>query len=166
MISDDVGDGAAGNRVTSIEPENYVPPPRLLHRIVRHGVDSAGTPQVSMPLDAFHKLLAAALAPGFSETQYLDANKDVKAGVESGAIASGLAHFAAHGFFEGRGQPSMRVDPEWYLATYPDVQRAIDAGEVHDATHHFEAFGYAEGRVPNRRFQEAIGAWHLLVRRE
>ncbi len=87
----------------------------------------------------------------------------MKAGVESGAIASGLAHYAAHGFFEGRSQPPIAVDAEWYLATYPDVQQAIDAGEVSDAAHHFEVFGYREGRVPSASFQQVVSAWQRLA---
>lgn len=163
MASDKTGRRAGGENRTHIEPESYVPPPRLLDRIVRRGADDAGQTQVTMPLQAFHKLLEAALAPGFDEALYLDTNEDVKAGVGSGVIASGLAHYAAHGFFEGRGQPPIAVDAVWYLATYPDVQLAIDAGEVQDAAHHFEAFGYREGRVPSARFQQVVGAWQALA---
>ena len=126
----------------------YVPPSQILSRLISRSTDAQGNSAVSMPADVFTKLLEAALAPGFDEAAYLSAHEDIRQGVESGVIRSGLRHFAAYGFFEGRAPVNLAFDSEWYRATYPDVERAIQSGQVRDAAHHFEAFGYAEGRVP------------------
>lgn len=165
MTSTPVPDSGGREPRRPVSAENYVPPPAVLNKVIRRTTGSDGGPAVTLPLDAFTKLLEAALAPGFNEALYLETNEDVKVGVEAGAIASGLKHYAAHGYFEGRGQPHFEVDAGWYLATYPDVQRAIDEGQVGDAAHHFEAFGYREGRVPNPQFQAAVGEWLKLAQR-
>ena len=160
----------ASNPVSSSEqckvtdPAGYVPPPRLLETIIKRSSDANGNARVDMPAEAFTKLLEAALTAGFDETAYLERHRDIKAGVASGAIPSGLRHFAAHGYFEGRETFKCPVDAEWYLSTYPDVVQAIKSGQVRDAAHHFELFGYAEARVPSQRFQAVIGEWQNLAK--
>lgn len=153
---------AAPREVT--DPASYVPPPRLLETIIKRSSDANGNARVDMPAEAFTKLLEAALTAGFDETAYLERHRDIKAGVASGAIPSGLRHFAAHGYFEGRETFKCPVDAEWYLSTYPDVEQAIKSGQVRDAAHHFELFGYAEGRVPSQPFQAVVGEWQTIAR--
>ncbi len=148
---------------TVVDPANYVPPPRLLASIIRKSTDALGNPIVEVPAEAFAKLLEAALAAGFNEATYLARHHDVDAGVASGAIPSGLRHFASHGFLEGRAPLSCAVDAGWYLQTYPDVEAAVAAGDVSDAADHFELFGYAEGRVPAPVFQQTVADWHRLA---
>ena len=143
---------------------SYVPPPRLLQSLITRGTDASGNSIVSMPADAFTKLLEAALNPGFDEGDYLTRNSDIREGVEAGVIPSGLRHFASYGFFEGRAPLNCVFDSDWYVATYPDVERAIESGQVRDAAHHFELFGYAEGRVPSSTFQATVGEWHRLAK--
>ncbi|WP_373502985.1 hypothetical protein [Aestuariivirga sp.] len=153
----------AKSHAAGTDAGSYVPPPQLLQSLITRGTDAQGNPIVSMPADAFTKLLEAALNPGFDEVSYLTSNSDIRAGVDSGSIPSGLRHFAAYGFFEGRAPLNCDFDSDWYIATYPDVERAIKSGQVRDAAHHFEVFGYAEGRVPSSSFQATVGEWHRLA---
>jgi hypothetical protein len=146
------------------DPANYIPPPRLLETIIKRGRDANGNSRVEMPAEAFTKLLEAAFNAVFDERAYLEHHRDIKVGVASGFISSGLRHFATHGYFENREPFNCEVDPEWYLKTYPDVARAIKSGQVRDAAHHFELFGYAEGRVPSERFQASVGEWQNIAK--
>ena len=155
---------SAAARRTVTDPADYVPPPGLMESIIRRGKDAKGKPRVDMPGDAFTKLLEAALNAGFDEQAYLERHRDIKTGVEAGAIPSGLRHYATYGYFEGREPFNCTVDPEWYLNTYPDVEQAIKSGQVRDAAHHFELFGYAEGRVPSQPFQAVVGEWQTIAR--
>jgi hypothetical protein len=143
------------------EPASYVPPPRLLAQIVKADAEK-GT--VEMPIAAFNKLMATALNAGFDEAAYLEQHDDVRKGVETFHIRSGLEHFAAHGYAEGRAALNCDFDAEWYASTYPDVALAIESRQVIDAEDHFKLFGYAEGRVPNPAFQQAVADWHNLAR--
>ena len=145
------------------DPEAYVPASGVLNRIITRQTNSAGRPVVTMPEVAFSKLLAAALSAGFDEKAYLDLHQDVKQGVENATIPSGLKHFAAHGYFEGRGGLRFAVDADWYLSTYPDVAQAIANEQVIDAQDHFMLFGYAEGRIPSAAFQKSIAEWNALA---
>ncbi len=148
------------------DPAAYVPPARVLNKIIKRETNAAGNAIVSMPVEAFNKLLAAALSSGFSETAYLEHHPDVRRKVEEDAIPSGLSHFVSHGFFEGRGGFDIAVDANWYVATYPDVARAIKDKQVIDAKDHFLMFGFAEGRNPSPAFQRTVGEWNQLARAE
>ena len=44
----------------------------------------------------------------------------------------------------------VRLDPDWYLATYPDVKGAIAENIVADAGDHYRRYGYFEHRIPYR----------------
>src|SRR5258708_7065238 len=44
----------------------------------------------------------------------------------------------------------IRLDPDWYLATYPDVKDAIANNVVADAGDHYRRHGYFEHRIPYR----------------
>ena len=145
------------------DPEAYIPPSETLNSVITRTKSTAGQPIVSMPEAAFAKLLAAALSAGFDEKAYLDLHQDVKRGVENATIPSGLKHFAAHGYFEGRGGLRFAVDADWYLSTYPDVAQAIANEQVIDAQDHFMLFGYAEGRIPSAAFQKSIAEWNALA---
>jgi hypothetical protein len=141
----------------------YVPPPRLLELSITRGTGANGKPTVTMPLEAFTRLLEAAMSGAFDEADYLRRHMDVQVGVAAGEIPSAIRHYAAHGYFEGRATLSYEVDADWYLTMYPDVQEAISAGQVRDAAHHFEAFGWAEGRVPNPDYAASAGEWHQIA---
>ena len=145
------------------DPEAYIPPSETLNSVITRTKSTAGQPIVSMPEAAFAKLLAAALSAGFDEKAYLDQYQDVKQGVENQTIPSGLKHFTAHGFFEGRRGLRIAVDSDWYLSIYPDVAQAIANEQVIDAQDHFMLFGYAEGRIPNKAFQQSIADWNALA---
>ena len=153
---------AAG--VSSKQP-SYVPPPRLLNGLMTRGSKAGGPATVTLPMEAFTRLLEAALTSSFNAELYLEKHADIRAGVDSGTIPSALRHYATHGFFEGRAVPEYAVDSDWYMATYPDVEQAIATGQVRDAAHHFQAFGYAEGRVPNRNYQLLIAEWQGLAKK-
>ena len=146
------------------DPAGYVPPARVLNKIVKRETNAAGKEVVTMPAEAFNKLLAAALSSGFSEKNYLDHHPNVRRKVEEDAIPSGLSHFVTHGFFEGRGGFELAVDSKWCKAAYPNVARAIKDKQVIDAKDHFMLFGYAEGRNPGPAFQRIVGEWNLLAR--
>ncbi len=148
------------------DPAGYVPSARVLNNVIKRETNAAGKPTVTMSADAFHKLLAAALNPGFNEKSYLDQHPDVKRRVEDNAVPSGLSHFVTHGFYEGRSGFDIAVDAKWYLATYPDVARAIKDKQVIDAKDHFMLFGYAEGRNPGPAFQRIVAEWNQLARAE
>ena len=140
----------------------YVPPPRLLQRLMTYATDEAGQKTVTLPAEAFTLLLEAALKDQFDEELYLERHEDVREGVKSSSIVDAMKQFAMHGYFERRLPPKYPVDEKWYLATYPDVEGAIRDGEVVDATDHFNAFGFAESRVPCPEYQEIIGEWMAL----
>jgi hypothetical protein len=44
----------------------------------------------------------------------------------------------------------IRLDADWYLATYPDVKEAIANNVVADAADHYLRYGYFEHRIPYR----------------
>lgn len=148
------------------DPTGYMPPGKLLNRIIERQTTPSGMPTVTMSAEAFNKLLTAALSAGFSETAYLEQHQDVKRKVDDKSVASGLTHFVTHGFFEGRSGFEIEVDTAWYLKTYPDVAQAIKDKQVSDARDHFMLFGYAEGRNPGPAFQRATAEWNQLARDE
>ncbi len=105
-----------------------------------------------------------------AEQWYLEANPDIKSGVQSGAIQSGLAHWCAYGKNEGRqgcftdsqcnvACPAGTVKlngtcqscnssnaEQWYLAVNPDVKSAVQSGAVQSGLAHWCASGKNEGR--------------------
>lgn len=42
----------------------------------------------------------------------------------------------------------VKVDEQWYLATYPDVAVAVGAGDMKSAHEHYVRSGYFENRLP------------------
>jgi hypothetical protein len=42
----------------------------------------------------------------------------------------------------------IRLDHDWYIATYPDVAEAISKKIVIDPRDHYQRFGYFEHRMP------------------
>jgi hypothetical protein len=148
------------------DPTGYVPPARVLKRIIKRETDAAGKEIVSMPAEAFNKLLAAALSAGFDEESYLDRHPDVRRKVAEEAIPSGLSHFATYGYFEDRSGFDLAVDAKWYQTAYPDVASAIKNQQITDARGHFMLFGYAEGRNPGPAFQRIVGEWNRIARSE
>ncbi len=82
----------------------------------------------------------------FNEAYYLQNNRDVAAGVTSGAIASGFAHFGGAGLKEGRTSISQYFSEAAYLATYSDVATAVSEKVFSSGLEHFIYFGYKEQR--------------------
>jgi hypothetical protein len=91
------------------------------------------------------------LLTGFSEDFYLATYPDIAHAVAATAQApdglhSGLEHYQATGFFEGR-QP-LALDQGFYAATYPDAAMAIAEGRYADPLHHYQALGIRLGYRP------------------
>ncbi len=84
----------------------------------------------------------------FDEEAYLVRYKDIATAVAEGRIASGWAHYDAHGRMEGR--KANNFDAEHYLRSYPVVAREIAAGLAQDAHDHYRRFGRARGYLPAR----------------
>lgn len=123
------------------------------------GIGIAGTlvaqAQPSVTVDTVTAQLApvvtAAFSPhaGVSQAElalidvgyYLATNLDVLA-----AVTDPIAHFTAHGAFEGR-KPDAVFDPAFYLAHNPDV-----ASAGIDPLAHYAQFGWREGRDPSATF--------------
>ena len=84
----------------------------------------------------------------FDENYYLNSNPDVKAAVQSGAIASGLEHFQKYGLAEGRTSVSPYYDEGLYLRKNPDVAAAVNSGGLKTGLQHYIQYGEAEGRSP------------------
>ena len=53
----------------------------------------------------------------------------------------------------------IRLDTDWYLATYPDVKEAIADNVVANAGDHYRRYGYFEHRIPYRIMVE--DKWYL-----
>ena len=165
--ADTVDDSSdALGRSAEIKPEvlvaAYVPPPSVMKKLVRRSVGLTGEETVSMPAQVYNKLIEVALAAVFDEEAYLERFPDIKAAVEAGKLQSGLQHFLAFGYAEGRPPRRYAVDENWYLSTYRDVAKAVGGGHVNSAGQHFEAFGFAEGRAPNRTFEKTVADWRRL----
>jgi hypothetical protein len=109
---------------------------------------------VSIPEDLFRHLLAAAIKQKglFDEKFYLTTYPDVAKAIKTGDLASGLQHYIATGYFEGRSPKKLIVDERFYLQENPDVADAIRRGQLRNAQEHFEATGFREGRAPYRGF--------------
>jgi|GEM_PF-4184867 len=149
-----------GGRIPS-----YVPPPMFLNALVRRERGPNGRDTVSMPVEVYRKLLAAAAGPVFDEQEYLRRNDDVRALVKSKKLVSGLQHFVSDGYAERRASLRIPVDDSWYRATYPDVAREIASGKLKDGPDHFAQFGFHEGRVPAKAYEGEIGEWRELVKK-
>lgn len=117
-------------------------------------VDSTGQQRVTLPVDLFHRIFAAALAyrSGFDESFYLSKYPDVRAAVSNGTIASGADHYTLTGYFENRFPYKIIVDEGYYLDTNPDVADAVRSGTVKSAQSHFDSSGFMEGRSPHKDF--------------
>ena len=99
----------------------------------------------------------------FDEAAYLQANPDVALAVERGEWADGLAHFAAHGYFEGRAAPLVDFSPDWYLLNYPDVRAAVVSGEMASAEQHYTTTGIFEWRSPSQGAAADVEIWRDAV---
>ena len=144
---------------------SYLPPPMILHALIRRERDANGREIVSMPIEVFRKLLAALAAPLFDEAEYLARNDDIRQIVREGKIPSALSHFVSDGYGERRAAAKLPVDEQWYRTIYADVAREIQTGKVRDGAHHFELFGYHEGRVPSKDYQTEVAEWHGLIKK-
>ncbi|MCC7406787.1 MAG: choice-of-anchor D domain-containing protein [Phycisphaeraceae bacterium] len=103
----------------------------------------------------FNFLIGVTVAPDlYDESWYLATNPDVAADVNSGAWASGYAHFVAAGMAEGRS-PNAFYDEAWYLQHNPDVASAVGTVWT-NGLEHFLAAGYTEGRDFSPYFNEAL----------
>ena len=95
--------------------------------------------------------LSAVTADAFDEEGYLSVHEDVRAGVDSGVLASGLQHFLLYGHNEDR-TVTVRPVPGWeegpYLAENPDVDDAVRRGDVSSGLEHYVRYGQFESRLP------------------
>ncbi|MFT3988308.1 hypothetical protein [Aestuariivirga sp.] len=154
----------AGAPATARLP-SYVPPPMFLNALVRRERGPNGRESVTMPVEAYRKLLAAAAAAVFDEADYLSRNDDVRALVEKGTLLSGLQHYVSDGYTERRASLKIPVDDPWYRKIYPDVAEQITAGQFKDSADHFTRSGFQEGRVPAEIYAGDIAEWREIVRK-
>lgn len=92
----------------------------------------------------------------FDEEFYLQTYPDIAAAVKSKGLKSGLDHFVARGFKEGRG--AFGFDACWYSVAYPAAAREVGEGEYVDLPHQYVETGAARGylpRPPRRSRQES-----------
>jgi glycosyltransferase involved in cell wall biosynthesis/GT2 family glycosyltransferase len=82
--------------------------------------------------------------PEFSESYYLQRNKDVAAAVEAKRRRNGYDHFLHHGAAELRS-PCNAIDLRYYVGAHSSVRDDIDAGRARDAFVHYLAIGRAQG---------------------
>ncbi len=82
----------------------------------------------------------------FDEAAYLATYKDIAEAVAAGRIASGWAHYDAHG--RGEGRKGSNFDADFYLRSYPAVLREMEAGLARDAWEHYRRVGKARGYLP------------------
>ena len=82
----------------------------------------------------------------FDEAAYLARYKDIADAVAAGDVASGWAHYDAHG--RGEGRIGSNFDAAFYLRSYPAALRDVEAGLARDARDHYRRFGKARGYVP------------------
>ena len=82
----------------------------------------------------------------FDPEFYLHHFSDVRIGVESGAIKSGLTHYVMNGFDENR--PAFRLDPNTYFQRYAVAAMEVSQGDYMDAHHHYVAVGRLRGYQP------------------
>jgi hypothetical protein len=85
----------------------------------------------------------------FDEEFYLRNNLDVARVVKAGRLASGLDHYVAHGFSEGR--PGFAFDERWYRDEYPEAATEVECGKYPSLVHHFVLVGNGRGYKPLQR---------------
>ncbi len=95
----------------------------------------------------------------FDERYYDTHNADVAAAIASGAVASGWAHFMAHGQFEQR-DPSTVYDEKTYLLLNPDVAAAVKGHKLASGFEHLLRYGLAEGRAVTPLFNDTYYLAH------
>lgn len=85
----------------------------------------------------------------FSESWYLNKNKDVAAAVKNGGYKTGYHHYIQNGKAEGR-KPLPPIPTEYnegdYLALNSDVADAIKRGDCISGVQHYLLYGYCENR--------------------
>lgn len=121
---------------------------------------SAYTPNSNSP--TFTNFANTPLATNFSESEYLNAYKDVADAVRRGDIKSGMQHYLQYGQSEGRtpgpgavgGQAldylNRPFNDQQYLAANPDVAQAIaDRRFTGTGREHYLMAGQSEGRAPS-----------------
>jgi glycosyltransferase involved in cell wall biosynthesis len=82
--------------------------------------------------------------PEFSETYYLQLNKDVAAAVDAKDRRNGYDHFLHNGAVELRS-PCAAINLRHYVGVNPIVRNDIDAGRARDAFVHYLAIGREMG---------------------
>ena len=97
----------------------------------------------------------------FDEGEYLRANGDVSAAVNSGLFVCGLDHWLLQGRHEERmnlrsGWRALYFDRQFYLRYYPDVGALIDQGIYASPEEHWFLTGRGEVDVKNVRSFPAI----------
>lgn len=144
----------------------YVPPyDAVLASIGTTRPEMEGRTEVTIPAQLFRFLMQIAVAHAdFNEAGYLEANPDVAAALDNGAIESARLHYVGFGYFEGRRGATPEVDEGWYLQTYPDVGSAVRTGRIGSASEHFSIVGAAEGRSPNIRYAQDAEQWKRILK--
>ena len=89
----------------------------------------------------------------FDQAYYLDTNADVAAVAQNLGPTFARAHYANHGFQEGR--LPMRFDPVWYANQYALAAFEVAQGDYTDCAHHYIAIGKARGYRPYRPESES-----------
>ena len=82
----------------------------------------------------------------FDEAAYLARYRDIADAVADGRVASGWAHYDAHGRSEGR--KGSNFDTTFYLQSYPAASREIESGLARDGVDHYRRFGKSRGYLP------------------
>ena len=96
----------------------------------------------------------------FSNGDYLAANPDVAAAVQSGAVRTALDHYVDNGVQEGRASlpfnMNLNFDATFYATERPDVVAAINGGTFGDSSNldgslfaHYVLAGFNEGSAGN-----------------
>jgi len=96
----------------------------------------------------------------FDEAWYLLTYPDVARAVEIGEVASGLAHYVAHGRQEGR-KPGPPFDPGWYAQTYPFAVAEAGSHAEDALERHYRERGRHRGYLPHRQAKRPRNAAEL-----
>lgn len=146
-----------------MDTNEYLPPFALLKDCLTIDAEAQ---TVTMPLDALRGLVRlAALGAGFDEGWYTTAYSDIADAISAGTVETGLGHFAAGGWFDGRHPAWFAVDEDYYIDRYPDVAAGLAAGQFPSGAAHFNMSGYSEGRIPAPATHSAAIAWAELIER-
>jgi hypothetical protein len=143
----------------------FVPPyDAILHAIGTSRNDLADAAEVKIPVSLLKFLLKFVVSSGdFNEAGYLAANPDIAEAIRTGAMTDAAAHYANHGYFEGRRGATPQVDEAWYRKTYPDVAVAIRVGHLASGQEHFDVIGAEEFRTPSRTSEKEVYDWKKAV---